>query len=557
MGVFLVFVVIPGSILAVVVFFSCILLRHVTSSMSHLLQQQGGKGGRRYQVAFLHPDLGIGGAERLIVDAAVGLQSRQHIQRATCTIFTPHHDRHRAFEETTNGAVKVVVVGGGLFPRHVLNRGHVLFATLRMCCAAIYLAVSFQTDANFAFDVLVIDQVSSVMPLVKLLCPKLKMLFYCHFPDQLCDPSRVVAVVEPLTRTRTATLKKSEEIKTTTRRDRDSTTQPGNNRNSNNNPFKVMYRSLFDWLESRTIVVADSIVCNSQFTRCRTIDVFPQLHNVIREDKDIFYPPIDLDAITSPIVMMDHGVPVIVAGKTHQCEGARIPATMSTLSSEEWVDLEHKMTLGQLWRTCREGSCVVSVNRFERKKNISLAIRAFALVIQQPNVDGEGFIRKPHLILAGGYDPRLPENKEHVHELEQLVEHLHMAPHVTVLKSITTAAKRVLLQHAVCVVYTPENEHFGIVPLEAMACGTPVLAVNSGGPLESIGTSDVFGYLRPPDPGAFADVMAHLMTNRVDQLRDMARERVTRLFSLETFSTKLMMRIVELTSVIPTDKKKK
>jgi len=34
--------------------------------------------------------------------------------------------------------------------------------------------------------------------------------------------------------------------------------------------------------------------------------------------------------------------------------------------------------------------------------------------------------------------------------------------------------------------YTPENEHFGIVPVEAMYCGCIVLACNSGGPTESI-----------------------------------------------------------------------
>ena len=30
------------------------------------------------RVAFVHPDLGIGGAERLVVDAAVALRRRQH-----------------------------------------------------------------------------------------------------------------------------------------------------------------------------------------------------------------------------------------------------------------------------------------------------------------------------------------------------------------------------------------------------------------------------------------------------------------------------------------------
>lgn len=43
-----------------------------------------------------------------------------------------------------------------------------------------------------------------------------------------------------------------------------------------------------------------------------------------------------------------------------------------------------------------------------------------------------------------------------------------------------------LLRHSQCLLYTPENEHFGIVPVEAMYCNTPVIACNSGGPMESV-----------------------------------------------------------------------
>ena len=50
-------------------------------------------------VIFVHPDLGIGGAERLVIDAAVGLQSLGH----KVTILTSHCDPKHCFEEVRDG----------------------------------------------------------------------------------------------------------------------------------------------------------------------------------------------------------------------------------------------------------------------------------------------------------------------------------------------------------------------------------------------------------------------------------------------------------------------
>jgi alpha-1,3/alpha-1,6-mannosyltransferase len=54
-------------------------------------------------VTFIHPDLGLGGAERLIVDAAVGLQQKGY----QVSIITGYHDPNRAFPETVNGTLQV------------------------------------------------------------------------------------------------------------------------------------------------------------------------------------------------------------------------------------------------------------------------------------------------------------------------------------------------------------------------------------------------------------------------------------------------------------------
>lgn len=50
-------------------------------------------------ILFVHPDLGIGGAERLVIDAAVGLQNLGH----NVTILTSYCDPGHCFEEARDG----------------------------------------------------------------------------------------------------------------------------------------------------------------------------------------------------------------------------------------------------------------------------------------------------------------------------------------------------------------------------------------------------------------------------------------------------------------------
>ena len=67
-------------------------------------------------------------------------------------------------------------------------------------------------------------------------------------------------------------------------------------------------------------------------------------------------------------------------------------------------------------------------------------------------------------------------------------------------------------------VYTPLAEHFGIVPLEAMAAARPVIAVNRGGPAETI-ISGTTGLLVPPTPAAFAQALAHVLGDPAEARR--------------------------------------
>lgn len=99
-------------------------------------------------VLFLHPDLGLGGAERLVVDAALALQARG----CRVQVWTAHYDPGRCFAETRRLAVRCA---GAWLPRSLWGRGHAVCAALRMAFVALYVLLLSGEHA----DTFICDQV--------------------------------------------------------------------------------------------------------------------------------------------------------------------------------------------------------------------------------------------------------------------------------------------------------------------------------------------------------------------------------------------------------------
>jgi alpha-1,3/alpha-1,6-mannosyltransferase len=97
-----------------------------------------------------------------------------------------------------------------------------------------------------------------------------------------------------------------------------------------------------------------------------------------------------------------------------------------------------------------------------------------------------------------------------------------------------------LLSQCLCLIYTTDQEHFGIGPLEAMAAGRPVIAVRSGGPTETILDGET-GLLLEPTPRAFADAILHLISDRsaADRMGRAGPRHVRERFSLARFGRQL------------------
>lgn len=256
--------------------------------------------------------------------------------------------------------------------------------------------------------------------------------------------------------------------------------------------------------------MADTIVVNSKFTA----EVFKQSFKTLHQVPEVLYPSIQFNKF----------------------------------------DRKVDPTLAEIKVLQSDRVSFLSINRYERKKDINLAIHAFARLLAE-NTQERAHLR---LVIAGGYDTRVAENVEHHQELVQLAEKTHGLNTFTVssgqndvrvpaetqvlfLQSISDAQKLFLLQTARALLYTPTNEHFGIVPVEAMYMKCPVIAVNSGGPTESI-LHQATGYLCPAEEQVWAETMKVLMTKSEEELRAMGQaghDRVVGLFSLAAFVKKL------------------
>ena len=94
----------------------------------------------------------------------------------------------------------------------------------------------------------------------------------------------------------------------------------------------------------------------------------------------------------------------------------------------------------------------LSINRFERKKNIALAVQALAVLRKTLPEDT---FKRVHLVVAGGYDPRVKENVEYFEHLTELANAqglLGEEESVSFVKSFTDAEKVRMLQMCAAVV---------------------------------------------------------------------------------------------------------
>jgi glycosyltransferase involved in cell wall biosynthesis len=158
------------------------------------------------------------------------------------------------------------------------------------------------------------------------------------------------------------------------------------------------------------------------------------------------------------------------------------------------------------------------------EKRIELAIQALRAAREAGT--------EASMVIAGGVDSKSRPY------LQTLREHADGLPVEFVIDPSDEDLAE-LYARCLAVVFTAPNEDWGVVPLEAMASGAPVLAVDAGGPRESI-IHNVTGWLLPATPWAFAERMRDLASSDSGKLvsRRASRRRAQQ-FAADEFVARL------------------
>jgi glycosyltransferase involved in cell wall biosynthesis len=173
---------------------------------------------------------------------------------------------------------------------------------------------------------------------------------------------------------------------------------------------------------------------------------------------------------------------------------------------------------------------VVGLGAFVKLKNVEFALRSLAEVPEP---------RRPRLVWIGNAADPL-----YLEAMKQLAATLKVEFEPRV--KITDDELITILNRARLMIYCSRLEPFGFAPLEANACGVPVLAVAEGGVRETI-VSGVNGLLVDSDPRRMAEAVMRLLDDPEGARRmgQTARQQVIEQWSVEAAVVRLEQKLSE------------
>lgn len=170
---------------------------------------------------------------------------------------------------------------------------------------------------------------------------------------------------------------------------------------------------------------------------------------------------------------------------------------------------------------------VLQLGRMVPRKGVETVVRGFARLVKGNDI-------RARLVIVGGEtkDPD-PLKTPEIGRLQKIAQEEGVDERVTFTGRRGREAIKHYYSAADVFVSTPWYEPFGITPVEAMACGTPVIGSRVGGIKYSVRDGET-GYLIPPkDPEALAERLDYLFHNpkELQRLSQKALKRANTLFT--------------------------
>jgi glycosyltransferase involved in cell wall biosynthesis len=141
---------------------------------------------------------------------------------------------------------------------------------------------------------------------------------------------------------------------------------------------------------------------------------------------------------------------------------------------------------------------ILAIGSADPRKNLQTLIRAYAQLPAAVRAEHKLALVWTHSLLA--------------HDMRALIERLGMAEDVLFLEGVSNDDLVLLYNAAAMFVFPSRYEGFGLPPLEAMACGTPVAAADNSSIPEIVGDAALL--FQAEDVGAVADAILRVLTDK-------------------------------------------
>jgi glycosyltransferase involved in cell wall biosynthesis len=202
-------------------------------------------------------------------------------------------------------------------------------------------------------------------------------------------------------------------------------------------------------------------------------------------------------------------------------------------SDEEFYPIE-KHAARDMLKFKRDEPIVLQLGRMVPRKGVDNVVKAVA------KLKANG--KKIKLVIVGGEseEPN-PANSPELARLQGIAQKHDVLDHIHFVGRKGRDELKYYYSAADIFITTPWYEPFGITPLEAMACGTPVIGANVGGIKYSVIDGETGALVSPENPGELADKVNELIfdKDRLLQLGQNAVNRVNRYFTWANVAEKV------------------